>query len=52
MKFEVDTGCSVTVFSRVEYGKLEVKEQIPKLKPSSLNLKTYTGPISKCSRNK
>ncbi len=38
MKFEVDTGCSVTVFSRVEYGKLEVKEQIPKLKPSSLSI--------------
>ncbi len=43
MKFEVDTGCSVTVLSQVEYGKLEVKEQIPKLKPSHLNLKTYTG---------
>ncbi|KAL0150120.1 hypothetical protein M9458_054547 [Cirrhinus mrigala] len=27
----------------VEYGKLEVKEKLPKLKPSSLNLKTYTG---------
>ncbi len=43
MKFEVDTGCSVTVLSQVEYGKLEVKEKLPKLKQSSLNLKTYTG---------
>ncbi len=23
VKFEVDTGCSVTVFSQVEYGKLK-----------------------------
>ncbi len=43
VKFEVDTGCSVTVLSQVEYGKLEVKEKLPKLKQSSLNLKTYTG---------
>ncbi len=43
MKFEVDTGCSVTVLIRVEYGKLEVKGKLPKLKPSHLNLKTYTG---------
>ncbi|KAL0184399.1 hypothetical protein M9458_020095, partial [Cirrhinus mrigala] len=27
----------------VGYGKLEVKEKLPKLKPSSLNFKTYTG---------
>ncbi len=46
VKFEVDTGCSVTVFSQVEYGKLEVKGKLPKLKPSYV----YR-PISKCSRN-
>lgn len=43
VKFEIDTGCSVTVLSQVEYGKMEAKKKLPKLKTSSLSLKTYTG---------
>jgi len=43
VKFEIDTGCSVTVLSQMEYEKMETKNNLPKLKTSSLSLKTYTG---------
>lgn len=43
VRFEIDTGCSVTVLSQREYDKLEVIEKRRKLQSSFLNLKTYTG---------
>lgn len=43
VKFEIDTGCSVTVLSQMQYGEMEAKKKLPKLKTSSLSLKTYTG---------
>jgi len=32
VKFEIDTGCSVTVLSQMEYEKMETKKNLPKLK--------------------
>lgn len=43
VKFEIDTGCSVTVVSQREYGKMEAKKNLSELKTSTLSLKTYTG---------
>ncbi|XP_043916150.1 LOW QUALITY PROTEIN: uncharacterized protein K02A2.6-like [Protopterus annectens] len=41
--FEVDTGCSVTVLSKAEYGKLWQENEAPELQDCSVTLKTYTG---------
>ena len=43
VKFEVDTGCNVTIMNRSEYPKLWGNVEVPILKPCSLHLKTYTG---------
>ena len=44
VKFEVDTGCSVTIVSKTEYAKLwAAAGGTPELQDCSLTLKTYTG---------
>ena len=43
VKFEVDTGCSVTIMNRSEYSQLWDSAKVPDLNTCSLHLKTYTG---------
>lgn len=42
VKFETDTGCSVTVLSQAEYAKMDRMKRLP-LNTSTVRLKTYTG---------
>lgn len=43
VKFEVDTGCSVTIVTKTEYDKLCTAGNAQELQNCSLTLKTYTG---------
>lgn len=43
VKFEVDTGCSVTILTKTEYGKLWTAGNAQELQNCSMTLKTYTG---------
>lgn len=43
VKFEVDTGCSVTILTKTEYGKLWTAGNAQELQNCSMTLKTCTG---------
>lgn len=43
INFEADTGCSVTVLSKTEYGKLWQDGEAQELQDCSVILKTYRG---------
>ncbi|XP_060771407.1 uncharacterized protein K02A2.6-like [Neoarius graeffei] len=43
VKFKVDRGCSVTILTKTEYGKLWTAGNGQELQNCSLTLKTYTG---------
>lgn len=43
VSLELDTGCSVTLMSQASFEALELDRRIPLLKPSTSQLRTYTG---------